>query len=218
MTTQPQVLVRPSSVQVSIDWKAILKSSAIIFVLGNIVSLIIPVFYAVYVGIQNNGNIPEINHRVDEFTNSYWLISIYWAVLAAAALWRGRVLGRTTASAVVHGLLAGALMMLNQFTLNALLEVTNGNGVGSPAVLFLEWGVALGGLLALGLIPALRKAAASGLGLALALALVAGPLLHPLLVTLAANADVETTIQIIVMWVITLGGAALGAALASRSK
>ena len=92
------------------QWKSVIWSAILIFVIPFIVQLLIPTVYATYTGFQTRGDQDAINQAVQTITRTSWLPIVICAAYALTALWRGAALAKKVEYRPdLHALAAGGL-------------------------------------------------------------------------------------------------------------
>lgn len=75
-----------------LNWKAILKASAIVFVISTLLSYLYVGTYGFYIGFTSQGNMALVQQQVNWFAGTILYMVLYTASLALITFWRDWVL------------------------------------------------------------------------------------------------------------------------------
>ena len=88
----------------TLNWRSVLWSGVLIFLIPYVLRQLFDLMYGVYVGFQVRGDPEGIAQGFAVLNASVWYPFLPYVLTAAAALWRGRVLGN-----MVEALVAAAI-------------------------------------------------------------------------------------------------------------
>lgn len=92
------------------QWKSVIWTAIVIFVLSYVLIPVPPTFYGTYIGFQTRGDMELVNLGVENLQSSPAFALYFYLVLAGISLWRGFVLTRKVSACVVlHVGVAGAI-------------------------------------------------------------------------------------------------------------